>query len=206
MIEQRSQAWRQARVGKITASRFNDVIAIKRDGKPTAARDRYMKEITFQRLCGIPCHEISSKALIWGSEVESFAREVYELETGHLVTDAEFITHTQYPFIGCSPDGLIDTDGCYESKCPMDEVVHLNTWLNGMPKEHIPQIQGSLLVTGRQWSTFVSYDPRMRENLRLYYQRIERDNTYINEELLPALLQFEMEVKEWVAKVEAKAA
>lgn len=168
LIEQRSEAWRLARAGKLTASRFRDVIAVKRDGKPTAARDKYMREMVFERLAGVPRHEINGPSLKWGTEAESFAREAYELETGYLVEASEFVVHPDYPFIGCSPDGLIGQEGGYESKCPMDEAVHIHTWLNGMPDEHMPQIQGCMWVTGRSWWTFVSYDPRLNERLRLF--------------------------------------
>jgi len=44
-----------------------------------------------------------------------------------------------------------------------------------MPEEHTPQVQGLMLITGRAWWDFVSFDPRLPEDLRLYVQRIERD-------------------------------
>lgn len=205
-IEQRTDEWRLARAGKLTGSRFADVIAVTKAGKPTAARDKYMREIVFERIAGVPRHSIDGHALRWGTEVEEFAREAYELETGHFVTPAEFVAHPVYPFIGASPDGLIGIDGGYESKCPMDEAVHINTWLCGMPEEHIPQVQGCMMVTGRKWWSFVSYDPRVSERFRLFYQRIERDDAYINSVLLPGLLQFNAEVDSMIAELERRVA
>jgi predicted phage-related endonuclease len=206
VIEQRTDGWRLARAGKITASRFGDVIDLTKAGKPTAARAKYMREIVFERISRAPRHEVGGHALRWGTDVESFARQAFELETGYIVLPGQFVTHPDYPFIGCSPDGLINTDGGYESKCPMDEAVHINTWLCGMPEEHKPQVQGCMLVTGRLWWEFVSYDPRVAERFRLYHQRIERDNDYIDGLLLPGLLRFEKEVKELIVQLEAKAA
>lgn len=206
VIEQRTDEWRAARAGKLTASRFHDILAVKRDGKPTAAREKCKRELVFERLAAAARHEVSGHALRWGTEVEQFGKEAFELETGLLIESSPFVTHPKYSFIGCSPDGLIGADGGYESKCPMDEGVHIETWLNGMPEEHIPQVQGSMLVTGRKWWEFVSFDPRMAPRFQLYHQRIERDNDYIDGVLLPGLLQFEKEVQHMIKQLEAKAA
>lgn len=205
-VEQGTDAWRLARAGKITASRFGDVIDLTKAGKPTAARGKYMREIVFERISLAPRHEVSGHALRWGTDVESFAREAFELETGLIVMPGHFTTHPVYEFIGASPDGLINQTGGYESKCPMDEAVHINTWLCGMPEEHKPQVQGCMLVTGRLWWEFVSYDPRVAERFRLFHQRIERDNEYINMQLLPGLIQFEREVNVMIEQLEARSA
>jgi hypothetical protein len=74
-----------------------------------------------------------------------------------------------------------------------------------MPEEHIPQVQGNMLVTGREFWDFVSYDPRQKESLRLYVQRIQRDEAYISK-LLAGLLQFNLEVEQMIAALEKQAA
>ena len=206
MIEQRSQDWFEQRAGRITASRFADVIAIsKRTGKPTEARQKYMRELAFERTAGAPKHSVESRSLTWGTEVEQYAREAYELETGLIVTEASFLTHPKFDFIGGSPDGLVGSEGLIEIKSPHDEAVHINTWLEGMPEDHKPQVQGNLMVTGRKWLDFISYDPRQGEKYRLYVERIHRDQAYIDQ-LLQGLLQFEAELKAMIAKLEQKAA
>lgn len=222
-IAQGTDEWRQLRAGKLTASRFGDAISFTggepgdvyktgpKKGLPkprqsTAARDKYMREIVFERLAETPSHEVGGRATQWGSEVESFARDAVELETGMFVERGVFVTHPRYPLIGASPDGLIGADGGYESKCPMDEAVHINTLLNGMPEDHVPQVQGGMLVTGRKWWLFVSYDPRVPEPYRLYMQRIARDDEYINGVLLPGLLQFEAEVQQMMKRLKERAA
>lgn len=202
---QGTDEWRAQRAGRITASCFADVLAKRKDGSPTAARAKYMRLLAFERLSGVPAHEIHSRSLAWGSELESYARKAYELESGNLVAQSSFVTHPLYDFIGSSPDGLIGADGGLEMKCPHDEAVHIATWLDGMPDDHIPQVQGNMFVTGRQWWDFVSYDPRQGERLRLYVQRIPRDQTYINA-LERELLQFEAELRQLIKALEEKAA
>lgn len=222
-IEQRTDEWRAQRAGRITASRFADVLAftggepgdvyksgpkkgMPKERKSTETRNKYMREIVFERLASTPRHEVGGKATQWGTDVEAYAKEAAELETGYLIVPGQFVTHPGYPFIGASPDGLIEADGGYESKCPMDEAVHINTLLYGMPEDHIPQVQGGMLVTGRKWWLFVSYDPRVPDPYRLYTQRIERDDAYINGTLLPGLLQFEAEVQDMIRRLQARAA
>jgi putative phage-type endonuclease len=199
MSEQRSPAWHAARAGKITASRFVDVIGTK------AARARYMREIVFERAAGMARHEIGGKALAWGTDVETFARDAYQLHTGNLVVESDFIVHPAYPFIGASPDGLVASDGGIEMKCPHDEGVHVATWLDGMPLEHMAQVQGNLAVTGRRWWDFISYDPRQAEHLRLYVQRIPRHDEFIAR-LIGALLQFNEEAEAMLAELHRRAA
>lgn len=207
MTEQRTEAWFEARSGKITASRFADAIAMsKRDGKPTAARQTYMRSLVAEILSGRPKHSVSSQSLTWGTEAEAFAREAYELETGLVVTESGFVLHYAHDFIGGSPDGLVGADGIIEVKCPHDEQVHIGTWLEGMPDDHIPQVQGNMMVTGRQWCDFISYDPRQAEKYRLYVQRIERDDKYISETLLPGLLSFWSDVQLMVRAIQERAA
>jgi putative phage-type endonuclease len=202
MVEQRSDAWRNLRVGRLTASRFVDVISLTKAGKPTAARDRYMRELVFERLSGTPKHSIGALSLKWGTEVETFAREAYEVDSGDVVAETGFVTHPDYPFIGGSCDGLIGDDGIIEIKCPHDEQVHIETWLNGMSPDHRAQVQGNLLVTGRKYAIFISYDPRQSERFRLYHQRVERDEEFIQGVLLPALLQFDAEANQMIERLE----
>jgi predicted phage-related endonuclease len=204
--EQRTEEWRLARAGNLTASTFKDIIAITRAGKPTAARLKLMHQKAFERLAGIPVHEISSKSTSWGQDLEDAADGAYMVATGGIIVPSPYLTHPQHPFIGASPDGLVGMDGGVEKKCPHDEAVHIETWLEGMPEDHIPQVQGNMLVTGRAWWDFISYDPRQGEKWRLYVQRIPRDDAYISNTLLPSLLQFEAELQAMVETLRRKAA
>ena len=179
-MEQNTQEWRDARAGHITASRMCDVLGFgKRDGKPLKARADYIGDIVAELLTGEPREPARAKPLDWGHDVENAARAAYEAETGEIVQRVGFMEHPLIPYIGCSPDGMIGTDGQQQIKCPNNPAIHIATLRDGMPEEHIPQIQGELFVTGRAWSDFVSFDPRMPPNLRLYRQRIVRDEKYI---------------------------
>lgn len=194
MIElvQGSEEWRSARAGKVTASRFCDVMAKIRTGEAASRRD-YRWELLTERLTGVPCEGYTNRAMEWGVLHEPEARELYEAETGNLVERVGLIPHPDHPMIACSPDGLIEADGGQEIKCPYSSVVHVQTLKGGMPPEHRAQVQGALWITKRKWWDFVSYDPRMPEGLRLYVERISRDEDYIAK-LASEVVQFEAEV------------
>lgn len=200
MIEQGSQDWHLQRAGKATASRFKDILPGK-SGKYLKSRDDYMIELVTERLTGeaiIGSHGING---YYGQTAEDYARLAFEAETGIMVRESEFIDHQNIAFCGCSPDGLIVEDEGLEIKCPANSSIHLRTILTGaMPEEHIPQVQGSMSVTGRKRWHFASYDPRMPEHLRLFHIVVERDDKFIAE-LEKEITKFLGEVDKFMAKI-----
>jgi putative phage-type endonuclease len=205
MIEQGTPEWHQERCGKVTASRFADVLAFLKSGAPAQARLKYMREIAFEILSGVPKQSVSAAALKWGKEIEGYAREAYELQTGNIITTSGFLTHPKKTFVGCSPDGFVEEDGGVEIKCPHDETVHVQTLIEGMPEDHIAQVQGNMLVTGRQWWDFISFDPRQAEPYRIFIQRVPRDRKFI-EKLEESIESFWKEACAMVDDIKQKKA
>lgn len=178
---QRTQEWHKERAGKFTGSRFVDVMARnKKTGEPLKAYHDLIWQVVSERMTGQAIEGAYGYALQWGVDVEPYAREAYELKSGNFVTESGFIIHPDYPFAGCSPDGLIDDDGGIEMKCPKSSIIHLERFISGVPDEYVPQIQGCMWVTDREWWDFVSYDPRMPETHRLLRIKVMRDQEYIN--------------------------
>lgn len=181
MSEQQTDEWFAKRCGRITGSRFADVLARnKRTGEPLKAYHDLIWQLVVERMTGQPTESADSYAMRWGREVEEFARQEYELATGNVVQQVDFITHPELDFAGVSPDGLIAGDGGLEIKCPKNSAIHLERFIHGVPDEYVPQIQGGIWVTGRKYWDFVSYDPRMPESHRLLTIRVERDDSYID--------------------------
>lgn len=221
--DQRTEQWHLDRMGMITASCFGAAISMTEGGvylsgprkgtqkevRRTGESLSLMRSLAFERTAQRPKHSIDGRALEWGRDTEGHAQEAYEMVSGNIVIQSPFVKHKKFPFIGCSPDGLVDDDqdgrGGTESKCPHSEAVHIRTWLEGMPDDHIPQVQGCMFVTDRDWWDFISYDPRQCPELRLYVQRIYRDDDYIAK-LEEGLLQFEMELQQMVKTLMSRAA
>ncbi len=176
-MEQGSQEWLQARCGKVTGSRFADVLQ-KRGLSKTGLN--YMLEIVGEILTGVPADTYTSKEMAWGSKHEEFAKTWYILERGVTIEESPFVLHPDNPFVGCSPDSLVGTEGILEIKCPYNTRVHINTILEDkVPEEYEPQVHGNMWVTGRKWCDFVSYDPRIKDDrLRQHVIRVDRDEQY----------------------------
>jgi putative phage-type endonuclease len=203
---QRTEQWHADRCGHATASSFCEILAVsKTTGKPLKAREDYLMRLVTERLTGQQDNNVDSFAMKWGRDVEPFARAAFEAETGLIVAESPFVRHPTIEWVGCSPDGLVGIDAGYESKCPKNSTVHLETIKNGMPAEHKAQVQGCMWVTGRKNWWFVSFDPRMPEHLRLYYELIQRDDKYIAE-LEAKVVGFLQQVDEQINFFNRKAA
>jgi putative phage-type endonuclease len=191
-MEQRTEEWFNARLGKVTASRVADVLAKIKTGE-AAARKNYKMELVVQRLTKQFGESFSNAAMEWGTEQEPFARMAYEAQTGNFVKEVGFVDHPVISMFGCSPDGIVD-EGLIEIKCP-NTSTHIETVLdNKAPSKYIPQMQCQMSVTGAKWCDFVSFDPRVPDDLQLVVVRVERDQDYID--------SMEAEVKQFLSEVE----
>ena len=205
-IEQNSDEWFALRCGKFTGSRFADVLATsKKDGKPLKARQDLIWTLAAERIQGYQPQGMTSYSLEWGKQNEDFARQAYELKTGEFVDQQAFIVHQKYDFVGVSPDGLIGDEGGTEIKCPKSPEIHLQRFINGVPDEYVPQIQGSMWVTGRKWWDFISYDPDTADEFKLLIIRVNRDEDFINK-LEKEVLAAEVEVCNLVNELKRKVA
>jgi putative phage-type endonuclease len=178
MTEQRTDAWYQARLAKVTASRVADVIAKTKSGY-SASRDNYMADLIVERLTNQKASSFSNAAMEWGTATEPAARAAYSAATGELVEEVGFIDHPRIANSGASPDGLVGDEGLCEFKCPAT-ATHLDTLLAGaVPSKYIAQMQWQMACTDRKFCDFASYDPRLPDHLRLFVKRVERDDAYI---------------------------
>jgi putative phage-type endonuclease len=178
MIEQGSPEWLAIRLGKVTASRITDVLAKGKSGE-AATREDYRTELLVQRLTNEPGESFTNAAMEWGTQTEPMARIAYEAHANVFVEQVAFVDHPTIEWFGCSPDGLVGESGLLEIKCPASKN-HLKYLLAGKPPaKYVPQMQCQMAVTGREWCDFVSYDPRLPEDLQLFVVRLERDVSYI---------------------------
>jgi len=190
-MEQRTEEWFAARLGKVTASRVADVLAKIKSGE-SASRKNYKMELVVQRLTGKVGESFTNAAMEWGTEQEPFARMAYEAHTGTFVKEEGFVDHPTIEGFGCSPDGIVG-EGLIEIKCP-NTANHIETILeNKAPSKYIPQMQCQMACTGAKWCDFVSFDPRVPEDLQLFVVRVERDQEYID--------SMEVEVKQFLSEV-----
>lgn len=192
-MDQRSPEWFAARCGKATASCIADILARTKTGF-SASRANYKARLVVERLTGQPAETFSNSAMQWGTDQEPFARSAYEFHADVEVVEVGFVDHPTIPMSGASPDGLVGDDGMLEVKCP-NTATHIETLLGGkVPEKYVTQMLWQMACTGRQWCDFVSYDPRLPHSMRLFVQRVHRDDE--------AIAQLEKDVTEFLADVE----
>jgi predicted phage-related endonuclease len=115
-----------------------------------------------------------------GTDLEPVARTLFSLQTGLTVEQTGFLIDISMPGMGASPDGmLVEEDAIIEIKVP-NTSTHLSYFLDKkLPAKYKAQVHAQLLVTGRSFAYFVSYDDRVPAHLQLLIVRVERDNDYI---------------------------
>jgi putative phage-type endonuclease len=193
MLEQRSPEWFAARAGKVTASRIADLLAKTKTGWG-ASRKNYAAQLVAERLTGTVEQSFCSPAMQWGIDTECAARETYCQHMLCAVEEIAFIEHPKIGMAGASPDGLVGGDGMVEIKCP-GTATHIETLLGGtIPEKYRLQMLFQMACAGRQYCDFVSYDPRLPETMRLFVQRLPRDDA--------AIADIEREVEAFLAEVD----
>tara|TARA_R110000772_G_scaffold48018_2_gene109507 strand:- start:650 stop:1255 length:606 start_codon:yes stop_codon:yes gene_type:complete len=172
-FEQRTEGWFHARLGRPSASSFHKLITP--TGKPAASADSYINDLIAEKITGRQASVFVNDAMQRGTDLEPLAKEVYELVADENVFDIGFCLHDTIE-AGASPDGLVGDDGLLEIKCPMGNtmVSYLRAG-NKLPSKYIPQVQGQLWITDRDWCDFLAYHPDMT----ILLVRVERSASYI---------------------------
>lgn len=167
-IVQGTGAWLSQRVGKLTASRMADAMAVLKNGKPGADRMKLLKELLAERMTGDAVPHPVTPAMRHGTENEPVAKSEYEELTGEILMPCGFIEHPTIPNFGSTPDALRGKRGVAEIKCP-NTSTHVEWLMAGViPEQHRPQILAQLACTGRTEALFISFDPRIPGNKRLF--------------------------------------
>lgn len=201
-IIQGSPEWHAIRLGKVTASRIADVCARTKTGWG-AGRKNYMAELVAERLTGTRAEGFTNSAMQWGTDMEPEARIAYEFYRGSNVEQIAFVAHPTIGETGASPDGLVGNDGLVEIKCP-NTATHIETLLGGtLPDKYFLQMQWQMACTGRAWCDFASYDPRLPESMRLFVDRVKRDDAAI-EAIEKDVVSFLTELRETVHRLRSK--
>jgi len=197
--EQRSDAWHQERVGIPTASRLGDMLSVLKNGAKSQKYIDYFNEKLVERLTGNRVETYTNEAMRWGTHHEDAAISMYETQTFSTVERTGLITldiNGLHKF-GASPDGLLH-DKAIEVKCPFNSIRHLNVIENGesaIDEAYILQMQGVMLVTGKQLCDFITYDPRMPDHLQIHVVTIKRDDDIINR-IINAVIDFSVALDE----------
>ena len=150
-----SRLWVQLRTEIITASNFGRICRMQKSTSCAIL----VKTIRYPKV-------LNTAAVQFGLANEVVARKALELKLGKTIMPCGLFIDAELPYLGATPDGLIDTDGVVEIKCSYsakdtfldDKSIEQNTNLrrifdrkdkNLMNKIHhyFYQVQGQLHVT-----------------------------------------------------------
>ena len=192
--EQRGSDWLKMRCGSATGSRIADVMTKRKDGKISATRESYKRELVIERLTENTADHFVNSFMEWGESTEPLALAAYEIETGVEPKQIGLATHPTIKYFSASPDALLGEDGVLEAKCLKSEN-HLDILLSGeIPADYHWQMYAEMACAERKWCDFVSFDPRLPRNLQLFIRRFYWDTAKIAE--------MELEVVKFLAETD----
>lgn len=189
--ETREQAatgiWRYYRTKMITASHFGHICKMRQS---TSCSSR-VKSIIYPQVLNV-------KAMKYGMDYEDIARKSFESTLIIEIKRCGLFIDSDIPFIGASPDGLINDDGIVEIKCPYAarlltpedaiagnvanlQSLYTNAKYDTMKRSHVYyyQVQGQLHITQRQYCIFSLWTP-----LGMKIEKIERDGVFWAEHMV----------------------
>lgn len=187
---QGTEEWLKDRAGRWTSSEIWKLFVqprTKKDreaGIPSATAIGYIEEIFYERMALEFTPSGSSAATEWGHENEPLAAERYEYLTGNVTEEVGFIP-VDIPDVGIkaggSVDRLVSFDGILEIKCPYSDFMGKANENIANNRNHYIQMQSNLLFTGRQWSHYVVFDPRLPDDKNIIIQHVERDEEMMHQ-------------------------
>lgn len=166
-LQSECELWHKERRIRLTASHFGTICKL----RTSTSRANTIKSILYNTFCG-------NEHMKYGIECEPFAKTQFEKLSGFKIQDSGLFIHEQLPYLAASPDGLIDTNGIVEIKCP-SSIKHLtpkeaietgklkfatldsqcNLQLKTSDKYYF-QVMGQLQITQRLFCYFIIWSPK----------------------------------------------
>lgn len=146
---------------------------------------------------GLAVDEEETEVMKWGRIMEGPILEEFGKETGRTVVRAgKLLRSKRWPWLMSTLDGdqfdpKRDTVGVAEAK---GTAFRVGDWDEGIPPHIACQVQTQLAVTGRKWGSVVV----LQHGCRLKWADVERDDRFIEEQLIPATQEFWRRVQEQI--------
>ena len=175
-VKQGEPEWFMIRAGKPTSSMFSSIITSK--GKPSDGLKDYANTLATEKHLGGPIEDgfNGNRFTQRGQDMEDVSRADYEMSYQARVQEVGFITDDLMRW-GASTDGFVGDDGLVEFKNliatrMMKLLVYMARNKGMIPTSYIPQVQGELFVTEREWCDIVFYHPQCDHSLELDLERL----------------------------------
>ena len=199
--QSKSEKWFSERWCRLTASKCLSAFKVGRlvvESQPNAAVEA--EKFIFSNIWGLESEHFQSYWMRYGIECEPEAILKYENATKTKVSQTGFWVNPKFPFLGCSPDGLVGSDTVVEIKSlkifKQYSVERVTSSTSPVPKSvlsrqcfkvengkcvlkhshsYFYQCQQILLVTGRKYCDFILHAASGPDSV----ERIPRDEALI---------------------------
>lgn len=172
-IEQQSEAWFEAKCGRVTGTRFKALVA----GESTQTYKDLVTNIACEIITGKMEETYSNANMEHGLETEPEARDEYQDICSIRVKEIGFVIPNEdtkyHEWIGISPDGFTEDEGMIEIKCPLARTHLEYIEAKRLPSEYRYQVQGQLFVSGLKYCDFISYVEGMKPFIIRVYPDLE---------------------------------
>jgi len=183
--EQRSDEWKAARAGRLTASVAHEMLAAPRKGAEESVQRRdLIIRLALERITGRSLDDgFTSRDMDRGIEQEPRALDAFMVRSDRLVQTCGFLAHNTLP-IGASLDGYLgEFEEIVSFKCPKP-AIHYGYLADGkLPKKYEPQyLHEMLMVPSAQVYHFVTFDGSFSgevEPLQIFHVRLDRADAAI---------------------------
>lgn len=173
-VEQKTDAWFAARLGRLTGSVASQMMAKVKSGE-AAGRRNLRAKLVLERVTGKSQEgDYVSLDMQRGIDLEPEAFGEFEALTGAILHRSGFLSMGDD--FGCSLDAYLgDYEELVSIKCPND-ANHMSYILGGkkIPKDYLDQCRHELWITGAKRHHFMSYNPNFPPKLRVFYVTMER--------------------------------
>lgn len=143
---------------------------------------------------------LSTPAILHGRQNEAVAIRAFEEKMSVVVNKAGLFIHPDFPFLGASPDGLIQSDGLIEvkspyvgredriqpgAKFPFLEISSSGELQLKRSHAYFFQCMGQLIISKRQHCFFI-----VHTEVDIFIEKIYADTAFFLSEMLPKLKSF----------------
>lgn len=159
-VEQNTPEWLNIRLGKPTASSFNQLVT--GTGKVSTQLEKYACQLAAEMYARKSLRSFENEWTERGHELEESALEEYAIIHNEPFLRVGFITDDKERY-GASPDALVGDSGMVEVKSLKTEnhvamlLYHKKT--GKIKPDYIPQLQGQLMICERDWVDIIFYHP-----------------------------------------------
>lgn len=181
-VEPHTKEWFDLRCGTFTASEVWKLMTDPRSKKEQISKtaETYILEKVHEKVTGRIKMGVDNFSTQWGVEHEPLALKWYGKLTGNVMGESYLVFHETLEGFSCTPDQFVNEDGLCEVKCPANGANHLkhcfittSEYMKAEFPEYYWQVTAQMVITGRKWCDFVSFDPRIPGTFGIFIYRVE---------------------------------